>query len=1492
MAIRIQLRRDTAANWTSVNPVLANGEMGIETDTLKAKVGNGSAAWSARPYINVLPSELAELSQDAVNSAIVAGTGLDKTYNDESNTITLDIDSTVATKAFAAELLTNATKSNIVITGDQNGLTITAENGVADSTTDNLQEGSTNKYFTDERAQDAVGNALGNGLKYTDSTGAIEPNLTTAGGLKIDLDGKLAADSQYVTFNTTEQTLTNKTLTSPKVNENVALTATSSELNILDGATLSTTELNYVDGVTSAIQTQIDNKASLAGATFTGAVSGTSLTLSGDLTVNGTTTNINSTNLTVEDKNIILGDTATPTDATADGGGITLKGSTDKTLVWSDSTDSWTSSENVNLASGKSYNLNGTNIKDVSETLTNKTLTSPIITSPTVSGLYLSDNSVTFEGQGGDDQYETILSVENPTADRTIILPDASDHMVGRATEDTLTNKTLTLPKINDNTLLTATSTELNVLDGITASTSELNKLDGVTASTSEINTLTGITATTIELNYVDGVTSAIQTQLDSKQPKITGVSDTEIGYLDGVTSAIQTQIDSKLAKAGGTMSGAIAMGNNNITGLGTPSAVDHAANKGYVDTGVSSANATTTTKIGDATVDGSAGNTITARIATAVSDAADYTDLAVSGLSNTVSSDYVPVSIVGQADGVASLDSFGYVPLTELNDRVVLTVDGTIPLNKLDSEVVIKTTVQTLTNKTLTSPKINEDVILTATSTELNYVDGVTSNIQTQLDAKSPLASPAFTGTVILPDNTISNAMMKDNSVDTAEIQNSAITEAKIANLAVTNDKLSGSIDWTKLAISSTVSSTELGYVDGVTSSIQTQLDSKLNLSGGTMTGALTLSAAPTSDLHAATKLYVDNVTAGINFHESVHAASISNLATIYNNGTSGVGATLTADTNRAFSTLDGESVVVGQRVLIKNQTDSKQNGIYTLTTVGSGSAPWVLTRATDADNNPAGEMKAGDFVFVQNGTINASIGYINNSTANPIVIGTSNITYTEFNAGKTIVAGTGLTEATPGILSIDTAVTANLSGAQTLTNKTFVAPVLGAATATSINGTVIPSSAILVETTDVGIVSNTMIADEAINDAKVSTTAGIAQSKISGLTTDLDAKAPKASPVFTGTITLPLTNAGYVTTTSSGVISSVATIPNSGLTNNSITLGSVTAVLGDTVNTIDGLTSITSTTFTGDLIGNADTVTNGVVTTEIYTNPGWLSLDRDMVGLNLVDNVSIYTWGGGSSLNTVGEITSGTWSGSTIALNKGGTGATTQQGAATAILPFQSPYAGQFLTTDGNSVSWAPVPVGYYAPTIGSTLIESGVTYTGFADLLLGTPTINDAIIDTATMTGVIIVPTPTANSHAATKLYTDTTATTAANTAAATERTYTNERLDIVPLDDISTNFNGSNTRFMPTVAGSQITISNPLRLLVSINGIIQMLGNQDNHWLSPIPPDGFYIDGDGYIEFSEPVPTGSTFDGRLMPGKTSNTLEKSRYPFRATDILLGA
>jgi microcystin-dependent protein len=117
----------------------------------------------------------------------------------------------------------------------------------------------------------------------------------------------------------------------------------------------------------------------------------------------------------------------------------------------------------------------------------------------------------------------------------------ATGAVVGTTNTQTLTNKTLTLPKINENVTLTATATELNVLDGITASTAELNIMDGVTSTTAELNILDGVTSSTAELNILDGVTSSAAELniLDGAT-----LSTAELNYVDGVTSAIQTQLN------------------------------------------------------------------------------------------------------------------------------------------------------------------------------------------------------------------------------------------------------------------------------------------------------------------------------------------------------------------------------------------------------------------------------------------------------------------------------------------------------------------------------------------------------------------------------------------------------------------------------------------------------------------------------------------------------------------------------------------------------------------------------------------------------------------------------------------------------------------------------------------------------------------------------------------------------------------------------------
>lgn len=134
----------------------------------------------------------------------------------------------------------------------------------------------------------------------------------------------------------------------------------SSTYNIGTGATGSgnTKTVNIGTGGASGSTTNV-NIGSVNGGTVT---VNKDLTVLGDLVVEGNTTTVNSTTITVDDKNIELGSTATPSDAGADGGGITLKGDTDKTLNWVNATDSWTSSENFDLASGKTYKINGTDV--------------------------------------------------------------------------------------------------------------------------------------------------------------------------------------------------------------------------------------------------------------------------------------------------------------------------------------------------------------------------------------------------------------------------------------------------------------------------------------------------------------------------------------------------------------------------------------------------------------------------------------------------------------------------------------------------------------------------------------------------------------------------------------------------------------------------------------------------------------------------------------------------------------------------------------------------------------------------------------------------------------------------------------------------------------------------------------------------------------------------------------------------------------------------
>lgn len=158
-----------------------------------------------------------------------------------------------------------------------------------------------------------------------------------------------------------------------------------------------------------------------------------------------------------------------------------------------------------------------------------------------------------------------------------------------------------------------------------------------------------------------------------------------------------------------------------------------------------------------------------------------------------------------------------------------------------------------------------------------------------------------------------------------------------------------------------------------------------------------------PTAPDHGATKRYVDAVASGLDLKASVVAATTGALpAVTYNNGTAGLGATLTANANGAIPAQDGVTLVLNDRLLVKDQATQLENGIYELTQIGDAGTPFILTRTTDFDENPNSqgfdEITDGAFTFVEQGTVNAGKGYVQ-ITDDPITIGTTSIVWTQFS-------------------------------------------------------------------------------------------------------------------------------------------------------------------------------------------------------------------------------------------------------------------------------------------------------------------------------------------------------------------------------------------------------------------------------------------------------------------------------------------------------------
>ena len=262
------------------------------------------------------------------------------------------------------------------------------------------------------------------------------------------------------------------------------------------------------------------------------------------------------------------------------------------------------------------------------------------------------------------------------------------------------------------------------------------------------------------------------------------------------------------------------------------------------------------------------------------------------------------------------------------------------------------------------------------------------------------------------------------------ATVTNKGIASFATADFGVSSGAVtikSGGVSNTQLANDGiTIGSTDTSLGDTITAlTAMTQIDvDNLTLNGNTLsssdtngdvnltpngTGTVVVPSgyegrAGFTSQSLVNKTYVDQVANGLDVKASVRVATTANLASNYNNSAG----TLTASSNGAIA-IDGVTLVLNNRVLVKNQTTATQNGFYKVTTVGSGSAAFVLTRTPDA--NEASEITGGAFTFVEEGTANADNGYVATHNGVP-TLGTDNITFDQFSGAGQISAGAALSK------------------------------------------------------------------------------------------------------------------------------------------------------------------------------------------------------------------------------------------------------------------------------------------------------------------------------------------------------------------------------------------------------------------------------------------------------------------------------------------------
>jgi hypothetical protein len=631
-------------------------------------------------------------------------------------------------------------------------------------------------------------------------------------------------------------------------------------------------------------------------------------------------------------------------------------------------------------------------------------------------------------GVSGRDfkEEQTHIAARGYDADTAILANAGQTHVHGLETGDgsvvgstqavTLTRKTLTTPTINGATLSGAFTSTATITGGtVTAAT--------ITSSTVTSST---ITSGTLGSNLAAG--GFLVTGLGAPASDNDATRKAYVDSILGSATAASTSAASAATSATSAATSATSAAN---------SATASATSAGAAATSASSALTSQTAAATSAT---SAAASATAAATSATSAAASASAAATSATSAAASATTAAASVAAisafattASNSASAAATSASSAATSAASAAASTSAAAVSASAAATSATSASASQTAAATSATSAATSASSALTsqtaAATSATSAATSASSALTSQTAAATSAASAATSATSAATtyDDFDDRYLGSKASAPTVDNDGNTLLVGAIYWNSTLNQMFvwSGTV-WVQIATTSTYAAPTLGsqtIASGTTytnindltinstviptSKTLVDTNSSQTLTNKTLDGGLA-AANPTANLGLATKQYVDAVTASQNFHAPVVAASTTNLGVTYNNGSSGVGATLTADTLRAFNTLDGQAVSVGDRVLIKNQSNQIQNGVYTLTNNGSaGVTAWILTRGTDEDNSPSGEMRNGDILFCSGGTVNSGITFVNASTDNPIVIGTSNIVYSEFSNALPVQTG-----------------------------------------------------------------------------------------------------------------------------------------------------------------------------------------------------------------------------------------------------------------------------------------------------------------------------------------------------------------------------------------------------------------------------------------------------------------------------------------------------